>query len=129
KDSMKAIKLGAMLAMCMLLLAAIASAQGVGASGDITGAVTDPSGAVVANAKVTASNAERGIRRSITTDERGQYRLTGLSPTVYDVSSEASGFQTAVQKSVVVNVGQTVLLDFRLTVSQVSEQVEVSTQS
>src|ERR1051326_7124766 len=126
---MKAMKMGALLTICVVWLGAIASAQGVGASGEITGTITDPSGAVLANAKVTASNAERGIRRSITTDDRGQYRLTGLSPAVYDVSSEASGFQNAVHKSVVVNVGQTVVLDFHVAVSQVSEQVEVNMQA
>ena len=81
---MKAMKMGALLTICVVWLGAIASAQGVGASGEITGTITDPSGAVLANAKVTASNAERGIRRSITTDDRGQYRLTGLSPAVYE---------------------------------------------
>ena len=44
----------------------------------------------------------------------GEYRVTGLEPASYDVSSTASGFATAIQKGVVINVGQVVTLDFRL---------------
>jgi hypothetical protein len=114
--------------LCMLGTSVLAHAQGVGASGDISGTVTDPSGAVVPNATVTATEAEKGLKRTSLSDNRGEYHFTALPPASYEVSAQISGFQTAVYKGVIVNVGQTVVLDFHLKVSQTSEQVEVTTE-
>src|SRR5712691_11422916 len=114
--------------LCMLGTSVLARAQGVGASGDISGTVTDPSGAVVPNATVTATEAEKGLKRTSLSDNRGEYHFTALPPASYEVSAQISGFQTAVYKGVIVNVGQTVVLDFHLKVSQTSEQVEVTAE-
>jgi hypothetical protein len=111
-----------------LLLTGMVYAQGVGASGDIRGTVTDPSGAVVTNATVTATDVAKGIKHTVATDANGQYRLTGLQPAAYSVSVAKSGFQTELAKNVVVNVGQTSTVDFPMKVSQVSEQVEVTAE-
>jgi Carboxypeptidase regulatory-like domain len=119
---------GTMLAV-LFLVAGTARGQGVGASGDIRGTVTDPTGAVVSKAAVTATDAEKGIKRSAVTDPDGEYRFTALPPTTYDISVQFSGFQTYIQKGVVVNVGQTVTLDFHLTVSRAAESVEVTTEA
>src|SRR5215471_17682058 len=125
---MKSIKLLACLLVGLLLPGSMLG-QGLGASGGITGNVTDPSGAVLTNATVTATDAERGIKRSIGTDNLGRYEITGLAPAIYTVSSEHAGFQTSIQKGVVVNVGQVVLLDFHLKVSGTAESVEVTTEA
>jgi hypothetical protein len=114
--------------LASLLLAGMVFAQGVGASGDIRGTVTDPSGAVVTSANVTATDIAKGIKHTVATDASGQYRLTGLQPATYSLSVSKSGFQTEVAKSVVVNVGQTSTVDFPMKVSQVSEQVEVTAE-
>jgi hypothetical protein len=90
--------------------------------------VTDPSGAVVTNATVTATDVAKGIKHTVATDNNGQYRLTGLQPAAYSVSVSKSGFQTELAKNVVVNVGQTSTVDFPMKVSQVSEQVEVTAE-
>jgi hypothetical protein len=119
--------LGSTLAV-LFLVAGTARGQGVGASGDIAGTVTDPSGAVVSKATVTATDSEKGIKRSAMTDSGGEYRFTVLPPASYDVSVQFSGFQTTIQKGVVVNVGQTVTLDFHLQVSKAAESVEVTTE-
>ena len=63
---MKFIRVVACLFICLLLAGGIAFAQGTGASGDITGTVVDPSGAVLPNATVTATDQARGVKRSIT---------------------------------------------------------------
>jgi hypothetical protein len=112
-----------------LLLTGMVYAQGVGASGDIRGTVTDPSGAVVTNATVTATDVAKGIKHTVATDNNGQYRLTGLQPAAYSVSVSKSGFQTELAKNVVVNIGQTSTVDFPMKVSQVSEQVEVTAEA
>src|SRR5579871_3088920 len=126
---MKVVTRIASLAVCFLLVVGMAHGQGVGASGDITGTVTDPSGAVVPNAAVIATATDKGIKHTVTSDSKGQYHFVGLAPTTYDVASQLSGFQTSIQKGVILNVGETVILDFHMKVTQVSEQVEVSTES
>lgn len=114
--------------LATLLLAGLACAQGVGASGDIRGTVTDPSGAVVTGANVTATDIAKGIKHTVATDANGQYRLTNLQPATYSLSVSKSGFQSELAKNVVVNVGQTSTVDFPMKVSQVSEQVEVTAE-
>jgi hypothetical protein len=111
-----------------LLLTGMVYAQGVGASGDIRGTVTDPSGAVVDGATVTATDIDKGIKHTVATDGNGQFHLIALQPARYSVSVSKSGFQGEVAKNVVVNVGQTSTVDFPMKVSQVSEQVEVTAE-
>jgi hypothetical protein len=111
-----------------MLLTGMVFAQGIGASGDIRGTVTDPSGAVVTAANVTATDIAKGIKHTVATDANGQYRLTNLQPATYSVSVSKSGFQSELAKNVVVNVGQTSTVDFPMKVSQVSEQVEVTAE-
>jgi hypothetical protein len=112
---------------CALVAVGMATAQGVGASGDVKGSVTDPTGAVLAGATVTVTEVEKGIKRSASSDADGQYLITGLQPATYEVSVRSSGFETQVHKNIVVNIGQIVVLDFHLTVSSTVEQVEVTT--
>src|SRR5215813_3360548 len=119
----------ASLTACLLLAGGMAMAQGVGASGDIKGTVVDPTGAVMANATVTASNAEKGIKRTAQSDPTGQYVLSGLSPAIYEVSANISGFDTEIHKGVVVNIGQTTTIDFHLKLSPTNEKVEVTTDA
>jgi hypothetical protein len=111
-----------------LLTTGIAFAQGVGSSGDIKGTLTDPTGGVIPKATIVVEDAEKGIRRTSVTDENGQYEFAGLSPSTYRVTAKASGFQTEILKDVVVTVGQTVILDFRMKISAGSEVVEVTTE-
>jgi hypothetical protein len=112
--------------LCVLLASSLAYAQGVGASGDLKGTVTDPSGAAVPNATVTVVQPERGIRRTTTTDSNGDYRIPGLPPANYNVTVEHSGFATLLQKGVVVRVGEIVNLDFQMKLSTVEATVEVT---
>ena len=123
----RAVVASALVCLASLLLAVPAArAQGVGTSGNITGAVTDPSGGVVPNAAVVAVETARGTRYTATTDETGQYRLTGLSPANYDVTVQSTGFGTELQKGVVVTVGATVILDFHLSLAVRAQTVEVT---
>jgi hypothetical protein len=116
------------IALACLLMGGLAHAQGVGASGDITGTVTDPSSAVIANATVTVTDIEKGTKRTIATDSTGEYRALSLLPSTYSVSVAKTGFQTEIAKNVVVTIGQTTVLDFHMKVSGVSEAVEVTTE-
>jgi len=118
---------GAFLSLACLLAADSATrAQGAGTSGEIRGTVTDPSGGTVPKASVTVEDSEKGIRRTAVTESDGEYRLTGLPPSSYSVTVETSGFQKEIRKDVVVNVGQTLILDFRLQLASATAHVEVT---
>ncbi|HEV2197636.1 MAG TPA: TonB-dependent receptor [Candidatus Acidoferrum sp.] len=114
------------LTACLFPASYATMAQGVGASGDLTGTVTDPTGAGVPNAKVTVTDPAKGEARSVMTDEHGFYRVSGLAPAGYKVIVEHSGFQEEVANGVVLTVGQTLIFDFHLKLAGMSSQVEVS---
>ncbi len=116
------------LTLCLLMAGGMAKAQGVGASGDIKGSVSDPTGAVLANATVTVTDAEKGVKRSASTDSSGQYQVTGLLPATYQVSAQISGFDTELHKGIVVNIGQTTVVDFHLKVATATAEIEVNTE-
>jgi hypothetical protein len=114
--------------VCVLCATFIGHAQGVGSSGEITGAVTDPSGAVLPKATVNVVDTQTGLKRTVVTNDTGQFRAAGLSPAVYDVSAELPGFATLIRRGVTVAIGQTVISDFKLKPSQVATVVEVTDQ-
>ena len=106
-----------------------AHAQGVGSSGEIRGLATDPSGAVLPGVRVTAADKAVGFRRTVVTDANGQYVITGLSPSSYEVSAELSGFATQIGRGVTVSIGQTTGANFQMTLSSLATQVEVTDQA
>ncbi|HLN97914.1 MAG TPA: TonB-dependent receptor [Pyrinomonadaceae bacterium] len=85
--------------------------------GSILGTVTDPNGAVVPGATVTARNTGTGIERSTTTDEFGSYTIAELPIGSYEVKVEKSGFQTATTTGVTVAVAADRRVDVPLTVA------------
>ncbi len=114
--------------LVMLGMLSAAHAQGVGAAAGIKGTVTDASGSVMPKATVVAEDAEKGIRRSAVTDSNGEYRFTGLAPATYKVTVDLPGFQTEIQKGLVITVGETAILDFHLKVASRKETVEVTAE-
>lgn len=109
----------------LLFTASLAQAQGVGSSGTITGTVVDSSGAVMPSVTLSVVETQTGLKRQVVTDAAGLYRVTGLSPSTYDVSASAAGFATELRRNVTVAIGQTVVSDFRMRPSQVATVVEV----
>ncbi len=121
---------GAFLSMaCFLPASRVARAQGTGTSGEIRGAVSDPTGALIPQVSIVAEDTEKGIRRTSVTDQSGQYEFTGLPPATYRVTAKISGFQTEIFREVVVSVGQTVILDIHMKISTGQEVVEVTTET
>ncbi|MCL6506107.1 MAG: carboxypeptidase regulatory-like domain-containing protein, partial [Bryobacteraceae bacterium] len=94
-------------------------------TGQIVGTVTDPTGAVVPNAKVTVRAQATQVTRSATTNEAGLYTFTNLLPGDYEVTVEASGFSTQ-RRPVTVAVGARATVDFRLEVGRTETVVEVA---
>jgi hypothetical protein len=94
---------------------------------DITGRITDQSGAAVVNATVTVRNAGTGQTRSVQTDEEGAYTVTQLQPGNYEIAVEAASFSRAVTKDLELNIGTKQTLNITLSPGQITETVEVST--
>src|ERR1051326_5603400 len=93
---------------------------------NISGTVKDQSGAVLPGATVTATNTETGISRSVVSSSRGEYRLPSLGLGNYEVQATMAGFQSEVRKGLTLNVGSEVVVDFSLSVGNVTEQVTVT---
>jgi hypothetical protein len=118
-------------AFSILLLAAsvpslIAQSAGTGA---LAGTVTDPTGAVVPNVTVTASNTETNQTRTTNTAADGSYKFTLLPPGTYRVRFSAVGFRTSEVPAVTVNVTETPVLDRSLEVGTQSESILVQAEA
>lgn len=92
----------------------------------ITGRVTDPSGAPIANAKVSATSIERGTVYPTATNADGYFNLQYLLVGTYNVKVENAGFQAATQSNVTLQMNQVAKLDFQLQVGNVQTTVEVT---
>src|SRR5579863_8886621 len=114
--------------VCLWLAASVAHAQGVGSSGEISGTVTDSSGAILPKVTVNVIETQTGLKRTEETNGTGQFRVVGLSPATYDVSAQMAGFATEIRRSVTVAIGQTAISDFKMKPSQVATVVEVTDQ-
>lgn len=117
------------LLLSVLLVAAEAVyPQAQVSSGDLTGHISDPKGAAVSAAKVTASDSERAITRSAIAGDNGEYRIPLLPPGTYSVRIEAKGFTTKVMQGVTIQVGQTLRLSAQLEVGAVTTEVTVQAE-
>jgi hypothetical protein len=94
----------------------------------LSGTVTDPSGAVVPAAKVIATEVATGAVRRTETDASGYYVLIDLAPGTYSLQVEKSGFHTAVQKGIVLQVDRATDVNMRLTVGSPAQKVTVTAQ-
>lgn len=111
-------------ALLTLLLCSVL-AFGQAETGQLTGTVTDSTGAVVPNAKVTVKSVTSGTTRTVQSSSSGNYTVTNLKPDNYEITVEGQGFQPMTGK-VVVNVGSKVDYSPKLAVSGSSTTVEVS---
>ena len=93
----------------ILLLCLPAFSQGN--AGRILGTVTDQSGGVVAGATVSVIDIDRGITRTLTSDDAGEYNAPNLTPGNYTVRAEAKGFKKLERQNVVLEVGKEVRVD------------------
>lgn len=91
----------------------------------LTGAVTDPTGAVVAGAKVSVVNTATNVETATETNAEGLYRVPFLRPGIYRVSISATGFKRFVRDNVELRVGATVPINATMEIGAVAETVEV----
>jgi hypothetical protein len=113
----------------VLLVLCFAVAQlvfGQSQNGSISGVVTDNSGAVVPQAKVTLVSTERNVTSVVETDSQGRYSFPSLLPATYDLSVDAAGFKGYVQRGILLLANQTSRIDATLQVGDASTKVEVT---
>src|ERR1700723_546005 len=97
-----------------------------GVTASISGTVTDPSGAVVAGATVTATNVETGVVTTLTTNSQGFYSFQSLPLGTYTINVQQNGFKGYAQTGLVLDVNSALVIDVQLQVGTTTEKVEVS---
>ena len=111
-------------AACAIILVAFSTLAALAAGGEIAGTVTDPQGALVVGAQVTATGAQKTA--SATTDAQGRYKISDLPADTYTVSVTAPGFAETKQEGVKVEDGKTATANVQLRVAAVSASATVT---
>ncbi len=109
-------------AVLALTFSAFAQVQ----NGQFTGAVSDPTGAAIANAKVTVTNLGTNLSVTVTSNANGAYSATQLPVGSYKLTAEAPGFKRLTDTNVTLNAGSIAHVDFKLTIGNATEVVEVT---
>jgi hypothetical protein len=98
-------------------------------NGSLLGTVTDSSGGSIPNAKVSITETNTGVSRSVTTNESGNYSFSDVPPGTYTVVAEQAGFKRASRAGVDVIVNTTVRIDLTLQPGQITETVTVTAET
>ena len=109
--------------LSLLFVAACAAQAQVSAT--LSGTVTDPSGGVVSDAAITATDTDTGAVRTASTDSTGHYQIPTLPLGEYQVQAQKQGFSTQIRKGVRLVVNQNAIVDVQLQVGQSSQQVTI----
>jgi Carboxypeptidase regulatory-like domain/TonB dependent receptor len=97
-------------------------------TGRILGTVTDQTGAALTGAEVVITDVQRGVTRTLTTDQAGEYMAPELSPGIYKVHAAARGFKSVERPNVQLEVAKDIRIDLALQPGQVSETVVVTSE-
>ena len=124
--SSRLICLVSLLAFFAVLLSVNHAAYAQEVTATVVGTVTDPSGAPIKGATVTATDTQRGTEYTAQTNDAGAYNITRLPVSTYTVKVSATGFDTAVKPAFTLVLNQTARVDMQMKVGQVSETVEVT---
>jgi hypothetical protein len=112
----------------MITIGAVSLRAQTQTTGDVAGTVTDPSGAVVPDAKVILKSDAQGTKQDTTSKRDGGYRFYLLTPGAYTISVSATGFQP-VDRSINVNLGQIAEANVQLSVGSSTQVVTVTEQA
>ena len=95
-------------------------------TGTVTGAVTDPTGAIIPSAHVHLVDSQKGYSFATETDGTGRYLFRSVPPGVYRISVEAQGFQIQEESGIAIDVNQNVAINFAMKVGATTETVEIT---
>jgi hypothetical protein len=112
-------------ATALFCVAAVVSLHAQAVTGNISGTVTDASGAVIAGAQVVVTNTATGVSTNLTSNDQGLYNAPDLVVGPYQVSASKSGFQTTVTKNINLTVGKQWVANLVLQVGQATQTVTV----
>lgn len=98
-------------------------------TGAVTGTVSDSSGSIVPDAKITLTNQATGETRTVVSQANGSYTIPLLLPGAYRAEFSRTGFKQAIKPDLMVNVTETARLDIQLEVGSVQEQVTVTAEA
>jgi hypothetical protein len=112
------------LVACLGLCIGAALAQEEASS--VVGTVTDQSGALVAGAKVTATNVGTGLTRTVTTSSTGEYVIPNVPVGTYKITAEMNGFKLGIAPAVILDVQRAARVDFSLELGEVTQEVNVT---
>src|ERR1700675_811328 len=129
RAGMTSSKLQALLLSVVLILTSSLSLHGQSTYGTVDGSVTDPSGAALPGAQVTLTNKGTQEKHTQVTGGEGSYQFVNVIPGEYRLDIEKSGFKHFARPNVVVQVQQDTHIDASLPVGQVSETVEVTSET
>ena len=119
-------RLSLVVPLSLILVAPHAWGQASAINGQITGTVTDPTGAAVAGASVKVANLQTGFTQTTETAANGLYRFNILPLGNYEVTTTATGFAGVKRTGITLNAGSTVTVDVTLSVQNVSTEILVS---
>ena len=111
--------------LILALLGAPHASRAQDTTGTISGIVTDQSKAVLPGVTVVVTNVETGATRTLVSDARGGFRALNLSPGIYAVTAELTGFTSARRENLTVEIGREINADLTLRIGAISEQVTV----
>ena len=120
-------KLTSLVLSLSILVPAILFGQSFQAS--VSGIVTDPSGAVVPNVKITVTDTERGVAFSTIANQDGVYVINNLTPSTYTITAEAPGFQTHQLNSFPLTAKQEAIVNMTLRLGATNQTVEVQAEA
>ncbi|HTA44397.1 MAG TPA: TonB-dependent receptor [Bryobacteraceae bacterium] len=106
-------------------LVLVAAAPSFAQNAELSGLITDPSGAAVPGARVVVESRDTAAKRSASSNQQGEYSVPALLPGAYNVAVDANGFKTIRQNGVVVEVDQRARLDFALTIGDAADTLTV----
>ena len=119
---------GMRFAFALLLSAALPALSQTTGTASLVGSVTDPTGAAVAGAKLSVRNQETAFVYQGVTNDTGDYYIPNLNSGSYQITVEASGFKSAVQRDIVLRINETPRINIQLEVGNVTESVNVTSR-
>ena len=115
--------------LAVVLFFAVAAWSQTTGTANIIGNVTDSSGAAVPRAKITVQNQDTAFRYEGASGDTGEYYIPNLSSGTYQLTVEAAGFKTTVQRDIILRINETPRINVRLDVGSITESVNITSKT
>ena len=118
-------------ALCLVLVLCVVPARlfAQGTGGRILGRITDPSGAVLSGAKVTATNDATGVGHDANANDSGDYAFPDLPVGTYSLTFDLTGFKKSIRHGIALDVNQVITLNMTMQLGATQEVVDVTSEA